>query len=85
MHTGNGKEYWMRESAEDLRQLGLADRSQLSEDELDLLEIEFPHGGGKTNPWTYVVSTEHYITNPAVRSPRYVDIREARKDIDGDL
>ena len=85
MHTGNGKELWMRETAEDYRRIGLVDRSQLSEDELADLEIQFPKGGGKTNPWTYIVSTEHYITNPAVRSPIYVDLREARKDIDGDL
>ena len=81
MHTGNGQELWLRESSEELRRAGLMDRSLLSSEEQTDLEITFPLGGGKTNPWTYTVSTDHYITNTAVRSPRYVDLREAKPEI----
>jgi len=81
MHTGNGKELWMRETSEELRRAGLMDRNLISEDQREDLEITFPLGGGKTNPWTYTISTEHYITNYAVRSPKYVDLREARPEI----
>lgn len=85
MHTGTGKELWMRSSIEENRMAGLMDRSLFSEDELEKLEIEFPKGGGKTNPWTYTVSTEVYQTSYSTISPDYVDLRHRKEVGDFDL
>ena len=66
----------MRASAEEIRKAGLVDRKLIPEKYREKLDIEHPLGGGRTNPWTYTVSTEYYISNYSVRSPQYVDLRQ---------
>jgi len=76
MINGLGQQKWMRESIEELRREALRDRTVFTDDELEELEVSFPDGGGKTNPWTYLVQQYPFPQNWNIRQPKWIDIRE---------
>jgi len=76
MHSGCGKEFWMRNAAEEMRKIGLISRSNVPSRYHDRLDLEVPKGGGRTNPWTYTVTDEPFIFDPSVKSPEFYDLRE---------
>ena len=76
MHTGCGREFWMRNTAEEMRKAGLISRLNVPSQYHERLDLTPPKGGGRTNPWAYTVSNELYIFDPSVNSPEFYDLRE---------
>jgi len=74
---GRGSQYHLTKSYEKLRQKGLLKNTKLTDKEKTNADIEFPDGGGRTDPNNIYIVDSSPI--PADRASKKVDIRKYPK------
>jgi len=72
MISGKGSQAWITYSYQLKRCKALKNRKSFTQSELEKLEVDFPLGGGRTNPVTYKIKQFPFPTRDKRRT---IDIR----------
>lgn len=75
VHGAKGSnQYWMRKEYMEKRNKYLLDSSNATDDEKEVYDIEFPDGGGRTDPEVYVRKPRNITEGK--KEPKKFDIRK---------
>ena len=76
MLHGKGNQIWYTKEYESDRIDAMLDRTKFTDDELEALEVEFPQGGGRTNPESFVIKQNPFPTMAKIRRKKNIDVRD---------